>query len=78
MRIPRGSVASYQDIARAIGKPTAARAIGHAVGSNPIALLIPCHRVILKSGAIHNYRWGVERKRAILAVELASKDVSPT
>jgi AraC family transcriptional regulator of adaptative response/methylated-DNA-[protein]-cysteine methyltransferase len=71
MRIPRGGVVSYQDVARAIGNPSAARAIGRAVGGNPIALLIPCHRVILKSGAIHNYRWGVERKRAILAFEQA-------
>ena len=71
MRIPRGGVVSYQDVARAIGHPNAQRAIGRAVGSNPIAMLIPCHRVILKSGAIHNYRWGVERKRAILAFEKA-------
>ena len=62
MRIPRGGVVSYQDIAAAIGG---------AVGANPIGLLIPCHRVILKSGAIHNYRWGVERKHAILAIEQA-------
>jgi AraC family transcriptional regulator of adaptative response/methylated-DNA-[protein]-cysteine methyltransferase len=71
MRIPWGGVVSYQDVARAIGQPKAARAIGSAVGANPIAMLIPCHRVILKSGAIHNYRWGVERKRAILAFEQA-------
>ena len=71
MRIPRGGVVSYQDIARAIGRPSAVRAIGGAVGANPIGLLIPCHRVILKSGAIHNYRWGVERKHAILAIEQA-------
>ena len=74
MRIPRGGVVSYQDVARAIGNPSATRAIGRAVGGNPIALLIPCHRVILKSGAIHNYRWGVERKRAILAFEQAGLD----
>lgn len=73
MRIPRGGVVSYQDIARAIGNPKAVRAIGGAVGANPIALLIPCHRVILKSGAIHNYRWGVERKHAILAIEQAGE-----
>ena len=73
MRIPRGGVVSYQDIARAIGSPGAVRAVGGAVGANLIALLIPCHRVILKSGAIHNYRWGVARKRAILAVEQAGE-----
>ena len=71
MRIPRGGVVSYQDVARVIGNTGAQRAIGRAVGANPIAMLIPCHRVILKSGAIHNYRWGVERKRAILAFEQA-------
>ncbi|MBC8338402.1 MAG: bifunctional helix-turn-helix domain-containing protein/methylated-DNA--[protein]-cysteine S-methyltransferase [Rhodospirillales bacterium] len=74
IRIPRGHVVSYQDIARAIGQPGAVRAIGRAVGSNPIALLIPCHRVILKSGVIHNYRWGTLRKRAVLAFEEASLD----
>ncbi|MDA1088956.1 MAG: methylated-DNA--[protein]-cysteine S-methyltransferase [Proteobacteria bacterium] len=73
MRIPRGGVVSYQDIAGAIGKPKAARAIGHAVGANPIAMLIPCHRVILKSGVLHHYRWGVERKGAILALEQAGE-----
>ncbi|NQV83060.1 MAG: methylated-DNA--[protein]-cysteine S-methyltransferase [Rhodospirillales bacterium] len=74
MRIPRGGVVHYQDIARAIGQPTAVRAVGRAVGRNPIAVLIPCHRVILKSGAIHNYRWGTGRKRAILAVEAAGRE----
>jgi len=71
MLIPRGDVVSYQDIAGAVGRPKAARAIGSAVSANPIAMLIPCHRVILKSGVLHNYRWGVERKRAILAFEQA-------
>ncbi len=73
LRIPRGGVVSYQDVARAIGSPNAVRAVGRAVGGNPIALLIPCHRVILKSGAIHNYRWGGARKRAILALEQAGE-----
>ncbi len=71
LRIPRGGIVSYQDVARALGSPGAVRAVGRAVGSNPIALLIPCHRVILKSGVIHNYRWGTLRKRAILAIEQA-------
>ena len=73
LRIPRGGVVSYQDVARAIGNPSAVRAVGGAVGGNPIALLIPCHRVILKSGVLHNYRWGVARKRAILALEQAGE-----
>lgn len=71
LRIPFGSVATYQDVAIATGAPSAARAVGGAVGANPISLVIPCHRVILKSGIIHNYRWGVNRKRAILAMEQA-------
>lgn len=74
MRIPRGGVVSYQDIAKAIGNPKSVRAVGGAVGKNPIAMLIPCHRVILKSGVLHNYRWGVERKRAILAFEQAGME----
>jgi AraC family transcriptional regulator of adaptative response/methylated-DNA-[protein]-cysteine methyltransferase len=69
LRIPFGRLASYQDIAVAIGAPKAARAVGTAVGANPISLVIPCHRVILKSGVIHNYRWGTKRKRTILALE---------
>ncbi len=71
LRIPFGRVATYQDVADATGRPTAARAVGGAVGANPISLVIPCHRVILKSGIIHNYRWGVNRKRTILALEQA-------
>ena len=73
MRIPRGGVVSYQDIARVVCTTKAVRAVGGAVGANPIALLIPCHRVILKSGVLHNYRWGVARKRAILALEQAGE-----
>ena len=70
--IPAGAVVGYQDIAAAIGQLKAARAVGSAVGSNPIAVLIPCHRVILASGALHHYGWGPERKRALLAWELAA------
>ncbi len=76
LRIPRGEIVSYQDVARALGHPGAVRAVGRAVGSNPISLLIPCHRVILKSGVVHNYRWGVVRKRAILAIEQALAEAS--
>ena len=71
LKIPFGRLATYQDVAAAIGEPRAARAVGSAVGANPISLVIPCHRVILKSGVIHNYRWGVDRKRTILALEQA-------
>ncbi|HYD66099.1 methylated-DNA--[protein]-cysteine S-methyltransferase [Azospirillum sp.] len=71
LRIPSGAVVSYEDVARAIGQPTAMRAVGAAVGRNPVCVLIPCHRVIQKSGVIHNYRYGVPRKRALLAWEQA-------
>ena len=69
LRIPTGALASYDEIARRLGKPGAARAVGRAVAENPIAYLIPCHRVIRKSGAIGEYRWGAPRKRAMLAWE---------
>lgn len=71
LAIPPGGLATYQDVARAIGQPQAVRAVGHAVGRNPISVIIPCHRVILKSGLVHNYRWGVARKRALIAWEAA-------
>ena len=70
--IPAGAVVSYRDVADAIGQPKAARAVGGAVGKNPIAVLIPCHRVILTSGALHHYGWGPARKRALLAWEQAA------
>ena len=62
LAIPSGQAVSYGDLAQAIGKPTASRAVGTAVGNNPIAYLIPCHRVIRGDGATGGYRWGVERK----------------
>jgi len=69
LRIPRGAVISYEAVARQIGRPKAVRAVANAVANNPIAFLIPCHRVILKSGAFGGYRWGSTRKKAILAWE---------
>ncbi len=69
LRIPYGARVTYGDIANNIGAPRASRAVGAAVGANMVSLLIPCHRVILSSGVIHNYRWGVARKKAILALE---------
>ena len=69
LKIPAGGMVSYGDIAAHVGRPRAARAVGNAVGENPIAFLIPCHRVILGSGAIGNYRYGTPRKKAILAWE---------
>jgi AraC family transcriptional regulator, regulatory protein of adaptative response / methylated-DNA-[protein]-cysteine methyltransferase len=71
LRIPPGSVASYRQLAVAVGAPRSARAVGNAVGANPLACLIPCHRVIRETGVIGNYRWRPGRKRALLAWETA-------
>jgi len=71
LRIPPGAVACYEDLARRIGKPSAARAVGSAVGRNPISFLIPCHRAIRKMGITGDYHWGAARKKAILAWEAA-------
>jgi AraC family transcriptional regulator of adaptative response/methylated-DNA-[protein]-cysteine methyltransferase len=73
LRIPSGRVASYGQLAAAIGAPSAARAVGSAVGSNELAWLIPCHRVIRQTGAAGEYRWGAERKRAMLAWEASAE-----
>lgn len=67
--IPYGSTRSYQDIARAIGQPAAVRAVAQACAKNPTALVIPCHRVIREDGSLGGYRWGIERKRALLEKE---------
>ncbi len=71
LRIPAGAAWSYEDVAAAIGQPEASRAVGNAVGANPIGYLIPCHRVIRKSGVIEGYHWGTTRKKAMLAWETA-------
>ena len=68
-RIPPGSTATYTDIARQIGMPGAVRAVAQACGANALAVAIPCHRVIRNDGSLSGYRWGVERKRALLARE---------
>jgi AraC family transcriptional regulator, regulatory protein of adaptative response / methylated-DNA-[protein]-cysteine methyltransferase len=65
-KIPPGRTATYSDIARAIGQPTAVRAVARACAANNLALLVPCHRVIREDGNITGYRWGIERKRALL------------
>lgn len=78
LRLPPGHVVCYQDVARSIGQPAAVRAVGAAVRRNPVAFVIPCHRVIRKSGALGDYRWGTPRKKAILgweAARLSYKDV---
>ncbi len=69
LNIPTGHICSYQNLAKHIGRPSAARAVGSAIGSNPIAWLIPCHRVIQATGAIGGYRWQPTRKKILLAKE---------
>lgn len=69
IKVPVGNVVSYGHLAKAAGAPGAARAVGTAVGSNPLAFLIPCHRVIRETGVIGQYRWGHERKRIMLGWE---------
>ncbi|WP_299673466.1 bifunctional helix-turn-helix domain-containing protein/methylated-DNA--[protein]-cysteine S-methyltransferase [uncultured Roseobacter sp.] len=69
LSIPSGHVTTYSEIAQAIGKPAAVRAVGTAVGRNPISWLIPCHRALRKSGGLGGYHWGLPMKRAMLAYE---------
>ena len=68
-RIPSGETRSYRDIARAIGAPAAVRAVGSACGANPVALVVPCHRVLRADGGLGGYAWGVERKQRLLEIE---------
>ena len=71
LKIPTGRAVSYGDIARHIGKPKSARAVGTAVGRNPISFVVPCHRVLRADGGLGGYHWGVTRKRAIIGWEAA-------
>jgi len=71
LRIPSGAATTYGDIARRIGRPSAARAVAGAVAANPVAWLIPCHRVLRSVGTLGGYRWGIKRKRAMLGWEAA-------
>jgi AraC family transcriptional regulator of adaptative response/methylated-DNA-[protein]-cysteine methyltransferase len=74
LRVPTGSLTTYGRLAEAIGQSQAARAVGSAVGANPIAFIIPCHRVIRETGALGQYHWDPVRKRAIVGWELSSRD----
>jgi len=74
LRIPSGHVTTYSEIALSIGRPKAVRAVGTAVGRNPVSLLIPCHRALRKSGALGGYHWGLPIKRTLLAWESARAD----
>ncbi|MBM3951274.1 MAG: methylated-DNA--[protein]-cysteine S-methyltransferase [Rhodospirillales bacterium] len=71
LRVPEGSLVSYNQLAALLGKTKAPRAIGNALAANPLAYLIPCHRVIRQTGAFNDYRWGTERKLAMIAWEAA-------
>jgi len=68
-QIPYGETRSYSAVAQALGRPTATRAVARACASNPVALVIPCHRVVRENGALGGYRWGMERKQALLNQE---------
>lgn len=74
LSIPSGKVTTYSDIAHAVGNPKAVRAVGTAVGRNPVSWLIPCHRVLRKSGELGGYHWGLPVKRALLAYEATQAD----
>jgi AraC family transcriptional regulator, regulatory protein of adaptative response / methylated-DNA-[protein]-cysteine methyltransferase len=76
LKIPLGQATTYGDVANHIGKPTAARAVGAAVGRNPISFVVPCHRVLGKTGALTGYHWGITRKQAILGWEAGHADVA--
>jgi AraC family transcriptional regulator of adaptative response/methylated-DNA-[protein]-cysteine methyltransferase len=73
-RIPRGEVRAYREIAAALEMPAASRAVAKACAANPVALLIPCHRAVRSDGGLGGYRWGIARKRALLAQERAELD----
>ena len=73
-RIPYGETRTYKEVAASIGRPTAIRAVAHACASNPVSLAIPCHRVVRTSGDLAGYRWGLDRKKALLAAEHKMKD----
>ncbi|MFQ5784534.1 MAG: bifunctional DNA-binding transcriptional regulator/O6-methylguanine-DNA methyltransferase Ada [Alphaproteobacteria bacterium] len=75
-RIPYGETRSYGDVARAIGRPKAVRAVARACATNPVSVVVPCHRVVREDGGLGGYRWGIERKRALLARERAAADTA--
>jgi AraC family transcriptional regulator, regulatory protein of adaptative response / methylated-DNA-[protein]-cysteine methyltransferase len=75
MQIPRGGVTTYGALAKTLGSPGSARAVGGAVGDNPIAIVIPCHRAVRATGALGGYRWGIARKVALLREESGIPDL---
>jgi AraC family transcriptional regulator of adaptative response/methylated-DNA-[protein]-cysteine methyltransferase len=75
-RIPRGETRSYAQLAQSLGQPTAVRAVARACATNPVAVVVPCHRVIGSDGKLTGYRWGVERKNKLLELEGAAPNSS--
>lgn len=76
LTIPMGTTTTYGALARTIGSPGASRAVGNAVGRNPVAVVVPCHRVVRSDGQLGGFRWGVARKRLLLAMERAASPVN--
>lgn len=74
-RIPYGATRTYSEVARAIGRPRAIRAVARACATNPVSVVVPCHRVVRADGNLAGYRWGLDRKRALLEHESASQNV---
>jgi AraC family transcriptional regulator, regulatory protein of adaptative response / methylated-DNA-[protein]-cysteine methyltransferase len=72
-QIPRGTTRTYSQVARALGRPNAVRAVARACATNPVSVVVPCHRVVRADGNLAGYRWGLERKRALLNQELKSQ-----
>lgn len=75
-RIPAGETRSYQQLADSVGRPMAARAVARACATNPVAVIVPCHRVVRGTGALSGYRWGIDRKRALLDAERKASETS--
>jgi AraC family transcriptional regulator of adaptative response/methylated-DNA-[protein]-cysteine methyltransferase len=75
--LPFGTTQSYREVARAIGRPTAARAVARACATNPVAVAIPCHRVVREDGEMGGYRWGIGRKRTLLQLEQQGAERRP-
>ncbi len=76
LRIPRGRVKTYGEVANDIGRAKAVRAVGTAVGANPVSLIVPCHRVVPRSGGVGNYGWGAELKERLLGLESNSQNIA--
>jgi len=72
-RIPYGTTRTYTQVARAIGRPSAIRAVARACATNPVSVVVPCHRVVREDGNLAGYRWGIDRKRTLLEREAAAQ-----